>query len=206
MAGSKELVERKYAQLCRTESDIHEHLPTLRAYAQKVDSVVEMGVRGVISTWALLSGLAAGGEDSKTLIGVDIEPCAYDEPARCGRDLGVDVRFVQGDSAQTDLPERDLLFIDTWHVYGHLKRELARHHASTRKWILLHDTTIDADAGESIRCRRDIAEQVRQSGYPRAEIERGLWPAVEEFLAERAEWQLEQRFTNNNGLTVLVRR
>lgn len=95
---------------------------------------------------------------------------------------------------------------DTWHVYGHLKRELARHHATTRKWILLHDTTVDADVGESIRCRRDIPEQMRLSGYPRAEIERGLWPAIEEFLAEHAEWELEKRYTNNNGLTVLARR
>lgn len=47
---------------------------------------------------------------------------------------------------------------------------------------------------------------MRLSGYSRAEIERGLWPAVEEFLAEHAEWQLEKRYTNNNGLTVLARR
>jgi hypothetical protein len=31
-----------------------------------------------------------------------------------------------------------------------------------------------------------------------------LWPAVEEFLAAGA-FRLRQRFTNNNGLTVLER-
>ncbi|KAG8462139.1 hypothetical protein KFE25_011589 [Diacronema lutheri] len=200
-------IAARYATLCTRPSDIHEHLPTLRAYAERVDSIVEMGVRGVVSTWALLSGLTSGGGGAgKLLIGVDIEPCAYEEPARAGRELGVDVRFVQGNSISVDVPERDLLFIDTWHVYGHLRRELAAHHAKTRKWIVLHDTTVDADVGESIRCRRDIAEQMRVSGYPRAEIERGLWPAVEEFLAERREWTLEKRFVNNNGLTVLAKR
>ena len=33
----------------------------------------------------------------------------------------------------------------------------------------------------------------------------GLWPAVEEFLNEHSEWQLETRYTNNNGLTILKR-
>ena len=33
----------------------------------------------------------------------------------------------------------------------------------------------------------------------------GLWPAIEEFLAEHSEWEIEQRVTNNNGLTILVR-
>jgi len=34
----------------------------------------------------------------------------------------------------------------------------------------------------------------------------GLWPAVEEFLAEHpSEWALQHRYTNNNGLTVLKR-
>jgi hypothetical protein len=37
-----------------------------------------------------------------------------------------------------------------------------------------------------------------------AEGQRGLWPAVEKLLAEGA-FRLKQRFTNNNGLTVLER-
>ena len=31
-------------------------------------------------------------------------------------------------------------------------------------------------------------------------------PAVEEFLAEHTEWELRERFRNNNGLTVLARK
>jgi hypothetical protein len=44
-----------------------------------------------------------------------------------------------------------------------------------------------------------------ESGLSREEIERGLWPAVEEFLALHPEWKLKERYTNNNGLTVLER-
>jgi hypothetical protein len=36
-------------------------------------------------------------------------------------------------------------------VYGHLKRELARWHTMVNKYIIIHDTTIDADLGETVR-------------------------------------------------------
>ena len=37
-------------------SDICEHLPTLRNYASRSKHITEMGVRGVVSTWAFLAG------------------------------------------------------------------------------------------------------------------------------------------------------
>jgi hypothetical protein len=51
------LLEAKYITLCNTSRDINEHLPTLKAYAQECSSVFETGVRGVISSYALLYGL-----------------------------------------------------------------------------------------------------------------------------------------------------
>jgi len=52
----------------------------------------------------------------------------------------------------------------------------------------------------------NIAEVAASLGWPEAEVARGLWPAVEEFLAAHPfEWMLRDRFTNNNGLTVLER-
>jgi len=44
-----------------------------------------------------------------------------------------------------------LVFIDTWHVYGQLKRELAKYAPLTKKYILMHDTTVDEWVGESVR-------------------------------------------------------
>ena len=48
-----------------------------------------------------------------------------------------------------------------------------------------------------------IEEQSKISGYSVQEIEKGLWPAVEEFLKSSSEWILEKRYTNCNGLTIL---
>jgi hypothetical protein len=43
------------------------------------------------------------------------------------------------------------------------------------------------------------------TGFPIAEICRGIWPAIQEHLDEHPEWRLAARFTHNNGLTVLER-
>ena len=39
--------------------------------------------------------------------------------------------------------------------------------------------------------------------FPVEEINCGLWKAVEEFLKNNADWVLHERYTNNNGLTIL---
>ena len=207
VVAARFIVQRYEKEVAR-KSCIHEHLPTLRFYAEKVDTVVEMGVRGVVSTWAFLSGLAIGRNDSgvRSLIGVDSEACEYGQPMHLGPAVGIDVRFVKGDSAKVTVPPRDLLFIDTWHIYGHLKRELSAHHATTSRYIILHDTTVDAEGGEALRSKQDVEAMMSLSGYPREEIERGLWPAVLEFLADHPEWEIEKRYVNNNGLTVLARK
>ena len=67
----------------------------------------------------------------------------------------------------------------------------------------MHDTTIDAVYGESIRQGMDITAQSEQTGIPFQEICKGLQPAIDEFLKENTDWILLKRFVNNNGLTIL---
>ena len=67
----------------------------------------------------------------------------------------------------------------------------------------MHDTTVDEFEGETIRSGWNAEEQSKTSGYPIEEIKCGLWKAIEEFLQNNKEWVLKERFTNNNGLTVL---
>ena len=47
----------KYEEMCNITSDINEHLPTLSKYASDCESAIEFGVRGCISSWAILNGL-----------------------------------------------------------------------------------------------------------------------------------------------------
>ena len=99
----------------------------------------------------------------------------------------------------------DITFIDTWHIYGQLKRELNKFSKITNKYIIMHDTTVDEIYGESIRCNMDIVNQSIMSGFPQEEITCGLQKAIDEFLKNNHEWKLLQKYTNNNGLTILKR-
>ena len=199
-----------YDEKCRIPSDINEHLPTLMSLTKECDSVAELGVRGVVSTWAFLHGLVQGVPPpegtKKQIYSVDIEPAPgiqQVEMVACIADIALE--FIQHDSASVVLPPVDLLFIDTWHVYGHLKRELAFHHANAKKYIVMHDTEVDGIHGESLRLGMPVQEQSVQSGYPEDEITRGLKFAVDEFLQSHPEWVLHKHYYNNNGLTVLKR-
>ncbi len=47
-------VEENYNVLVKIPSDINEHLPVLKKYAEQCDHVTEMGVRYIVSTFALV--------------------------------------------------------------------------------------------------------------------------------------------------------
>jgi hypothetical protein len=204
------LVNDEYAHAACTSSDIFEHIPTIREYAAQCVDVVEMGVRSGVSTWGFLRGLIDAAEKDpdtpRSLTGFDLSvaPLPYRQTSVTGIH-GLSLRFFEENVLHAPPVACDLLFIDTFHVYGQLVRELALHAPGTRKFILMHDTTIDADNGEAIRCGWNAASMAASTGIPESEITVGLWPAIEEFLAAHPEWKLRQRFTNNNGLTVLER-
>ena len=171
-------LEERYTLAMQTVSDIHEHVPVLRDLASQVEHVTEFGVRHGISTTALLAA------QPTMFQSYDIHPRAIAASLAplAGR---TNFHFTVGDTKTLDIEETDLLFIDTLHTYDQLKAELARHAMKARRWIVLHDTTTFATKG--------------QESDPH-----GLWPAVEELLAEGT-FVLKERRENNNGLTILER-
>lgn len=200
-------IQERYSHYCLTYGDIWEHLPTLKKYASECSSVAELGVSIMISTYAFLQGLRESkAEGKKSLHCVDLRvPAHVNNTINKARECGIDMSFYEENSATVELPPVDLCFIDTWHIYGHLKRELEKHAPRANKYIIMHDTEVDKIDGESIRCGMNIDEQVKSSGYSREEITKGLQPAIDEFLASHPEWKVKEHFTNNNGLTVLER-
>jgi hypothetical protein len=185
-------------------SDINEHLPTLKRYAEECQHITECGVRGCSSSYAFADGLR--GRSNTKLIQYDI----YRDPLmdifldNCNSD-SVNVSLNIESDLLCSRENTDLLFIDTWHVYGQIKRELDYWNSYVKKYIIMHDTTVDEWLGEVIRGGGNPIIESQKSGIPADELSKGLWPAVEEFLKSHAEWSLHQRFTNNNGLTVLKR-
>ena len=218
-----EIVEQKYNFLCKKGSDINEHLTTLYKYASKCESVAELGVRGVISTWALVYGLLKNGKEKKTILLNDIVPCNIEELLEKTKHLDIKVNYEWKNDLHLELNENvDLTFIDTWHVYGQLRRELDKFSKITNKYIIMHDTTLDEWKGETMRRtlysmknmlgrlegydyrKNKLAmQQSRETNIPVQEIMLGLWPAIVEFLLKNKNWRLKERYINNNGLTIL---
>lgn len=124
-------------------TDINEHLPTLKMYADQCDSVVELGVRDGQSTRAFLAS-SAKSVKSYDIVVNDFVAGLF-EVARLS---GMDAVYYHADVLQEDLPEADLYFIDTDHTYNQLSQELALHGNKARKYIILHDTTTYSDALE----------------------------------------------------------
>ncbi len=201
-----DIVQSIVSRLTNSPSDINEHLPTLADYASKCESVFETGVRGCVSSWALTHGLLHNNSSKKLLLMNDINPCDIRELLNVTKDLPIQMRYEWKNNLDLNLTETyDLTFIDTWHIYGQLKRELAKFAPLTNKYIIMHDTTVDEWLGETIRSKWNAEYQSKLTGFPVDEINKGLWPAIQEFLEANPNWVLHERFTNNNGLTVLRR-
>jgi len=60
-----DLFLNKYNCYCKSRSDINEHLPTLYQYSQECEIVIELGVRDVISSYALIYGLLNNKKQTK---------------------------------------------------------------------------------------------------------------------------------------------
>lgn len=169
------MIDEKYRQLCETPLDINEHLPTLRKYARLSAGIVELGVRGIVSTWALLAGRPSW------MLSVDIvDPSEHggsvSQTEEIAKAEGSRWWFHLGSSLQIELPRHDLLFIDTIHSYEQLSQELKLHSPHTTKYVIMHDTVLPE-----------------------------MQKAINEFLMGNSDWKIKEVFENNNGLTVLQR-
>ncbi len=189
-------LEQIINQIYLTPSDINEHIPTLIEYASECESITEMGVRAITSTWAFL------GSAPKRLISYDMEdPSHYGSNIQIVYDVakqyGLNFTFTKADVLKINIEETDLLFLDTWHAYDQLKAELEKHSSKARKYIIMHDTTSYEYRDEPLTSENTF-EGEKSSG-------KGLWPAITEFLQSNPEWEIHKRYTNNNGLTILKR-
>jgi len=201
-----ENIQNKYMSLCENKSDINEHLPALYKYASLCESAIECGVRNCVSSWALAYGLLNNNKQNKKLILNDVQECNIDELKKSIDGFDIKLEYYWISNLDLQLPENvDLTFIDTWHVYGQLKRELKKYGEITNKYIIMHDTTIDGEYSESVRNKHDIELKMKTYGFTFEEVTIGLWKAVEEFLTENTDWTILEKYTNNNGLTILKR-
>lgn len=122
--------------------DMVPHVATLSALAAEARTIVEFGVRGAVSTWALLDGLPSDGR----MTSVDIDPdCRI--PERVANDARW--RFICNDDRTAALSPADLVFIDTSHEYHHTIAELEIAGGLGATVIALHDYNL-ADVQDAV--------------------------------------------------------
>ena len=196
------LLEHNYNLALQRSPDICEHIPTLKKYASECDNITEMGVRAVNSTWGLLAG------KPKRMISYDLyfagPPMFPDADIASvfatAREEDIVYGFIQESSLKAAIRSTDLLFLDTWHVYEQLSKELLYHSDKVKKYIILHDTEAFKTSGEFYQDWIDNAPF-------KVSLDKGLWQAVEEFLdRNKHTWVLHEHHTNQNGLTILKRK
>lgn len=180
-------------------SDINEHLETLLKYSKECDSIIEMGVRHVVSTWAFLQA------NPKKLISYDISYHSIDkikEVEDIAKKESINFKFILADVLKIEIEQVDLLFIDTLHTYSQLIQELKRHSSKVNKYIILHDTTTFGFNDE------DIYSHASDTASKEA-TKNGLQNAINDFLEDNKDgknWLVHEVYTNNNGLTILKRK
>lgn len=175
-----DILEQEYQNSCNIESDINQHIPILRKLADSCDTMVEMGVRSGVSTRAFLSSKIKKINSYDLTIDENVENLF--EFARLA---GKDATYTKADVLTLDIDPVDIIFIDTWHTYNQLTMELAMHGNKAKKYLIFHDT--------------------HTFGLGPVTGDKGLLPAILEFMAKNPHWHVHYHTTDNNGLTILKR-
>jgi hypothetical protein len=192
---------------CVAESDINLHLPVLYNYAKKCKHVTEMGSRTGVSTRAFLYA------NPGTFVSYDYQYSTPEPHLEKGvqilkalfdtcREAGIDCNCIGRNVLEVEIDETDMLFIDTYHCYDQLKKELELHAGKVRRFIAFHDTTLYGEVGEGFPVM-DPNHPVHKSPMDGSG---GITKAINEFLLAHREWKIVHESTDNNGLLIIQRK
>jgi hypothetical protein len=201
--NSTEELSFKYHLHCTQYSDMKDHVPVLRNLSKECASVVEIGIRSMVSTWGVLQGLSESSKKHRSYLGIDLNypPLeALNKARKISEDLGIAFEFWKANDMDVEIPVCDMLFIDSLHTYYHLTYELEKFSPQVTRYIALHDTSWPWG-------NMDEPYTGDYSEYPEvySRNKKGLWPAVQDFLINHPEWALLERKTNCHGFTILER-
>lgn len=182
-----ETIEALFQKNKAESSDINEHLDDLMALASQCKTVVEFGVRTGVSTSALVAGCHG------FTYSYDVNDSAG---ARAIENMAPErFKFTVANSLEVDIPECDLLFIDTQHTGAQVLQELEKHHAKVSRWIAMHDTETFGETG-------DVTAVDPADGKTKPVP--GLLHGIRKFLKDHPNWTVMSVKRNNNGLMVLT--
>lgn len=178
----KILLEWEYEQACLMDTNINQHLPTLRSLGEQCTIIMELGV---CNGWSTRAFLASRPKElisvEKARIKPEVRNLRYTLlPFMTWRVL--EMGSLQLNPIDLDC---DLILFDTVHRYGHLKKELDLLAEKSRKFLVFHDTVTFGVKGE---------------GHGP-----GILQAINEYVAVNTHWSPVLDSKENNGLMVFQR-
>lgn len=170
------------------------HMDYLRSLSVRSTRCVEFGVRGAVSTVALLAGGSKLDSWDVQVRPTDGELHEQIMKLACGQ-----WGFHLGDSRKADIPECDLLLHDSVHNYDHVKAELDAHAHKVRRWIVFHDTIVMGSYGQKPYAESDMAGTAGGAD----ETVMGIRLAIDELMIEHPEWRIVRHDPNSSGLLTI---
>jgi len=204
-------LESLYTNLKNENGDINEHLETLKNLASECDTVIEFGVRWMVSIFAFAVS------NCKNIYAYDIHHPAgyngykYQQLESYCKKYNKKFEFNQIDVLELEtIPECDLLFLDTIASYLQCTSELNLFSNKVKKYLVIHDTTLNAERDEMSISREDWFKKYMENQKIKSIINPtddsvGLNKAIDNFLKSNKNWKLYRKYEHNNGLTILKR-
>lgn len=193
-------LDSKLLELKNTPSDINEHLDTLKNLSSLCDTVVELGVRSGVSTYAFLAG------KPKQIKSFDINSIGNLEQTlnSYAIDNNVSWKFYNENCLVTNnIDYCDMLFIDTFHSFKQMSCELKLHGNKAKKYLVFHDTVTFGYNNELGNLQLEYLPESLKEFCLSLPDTQGIMPAIESFITLSPEWQIYQHHKNNNGLLIL---
>lgn len=187
-------LEALYLQHCNAGTAISAHLPRLRALSEHCEVAVEFGVKRAASSTALLLG-------ADRVVSYDV---IETQEARELKQLVGDRWDYRIESSRTaDVPECDLLFVDSLHTFEQVRAELA-HAGKVRHLLVFHDVSTFGEVGAMGETGRQSWTYVAGKGsVPPGHY--GIRPAIDELMIADPAWKIIERRVDSHGLLVLER-
>lgn len=153
IASSVNTLEEYYDKLYKLQADAHgkDYMLVHNEIKEKIqgcNSYTELGVnQGATLAVAVL-------ENIKTIRAYDIALKPYnfakDLFNTYANDHNIDLKVFETDTLKCNIDPVDVLYIDTRHLYNHLKQELQLHGDKAMKYIIFHDTFAQSELKKAI--------------------------------------------------------
>ena len=171
-------IEEAYQGILQVERDFNQHMPKLRELADECDTIVDISIRQE-------SYVALAASKAKTVFSYSNEHNKItDEIAK----LRGQKRLPANPWVVEDIPDCDLLFLNTRHTGDQVLRELTMLGSKVKHYIVLHNTQIFGELGEGYTPEKPIP---------------GILPALRKYMKENPNWSIVSHDDRQYGLTVM---